>query len=176
MNKRLPTREQATTLLLESGVPSQVVNHCLAVADYAKQLAQKLQKRHFRVNVELVEAGAVLHDLGRAKTNTVNHSLVGAQLAQSLQLPQPIVDIIKRHVGAGITQKEAEALGWPQDVYVPQTLEEKIVCYADKRIDDGAVVPIEAEIAKLQCKGKMQAAERVRNLHEEITGMLGEAP
>ena len=176
MNKQLPTREQAITLLLESGVPPQVINHCIAVAEYAVELAKNLQKRHFTVNLELVEAGAILHDLGRSKTNGVNHSVVGVQIAQSLQLPQPLIDIIKRHVGTGVTAEEAEALGWPKDVYVPQTLEEKIVCYADKRVDCGDVLPIEVEIEKLKRKGKVAAAERVRSLHEEIMGLLGETP
>ena len=46
-----------------------------------------------------------------------------------------VANIIKRHVGGGITPEEAERFGWPKDVYVPETLEEKIVSYADKRID-----------------------------------------
>jgi uncharacterized protein len=36
----------------------------------------------------LVEAGAILHDLGRAKSHEVDHGLVGAQMAKSLGLPQ----------------------------------------------------------------------------------------
>ena len=82
-----------------------------------------------------MEAGALLHDLGRSKTHTVDHAVVGAQIAQSIGLPESVVRIIKRHVGAGITAEEAEWLGWPKDVYEPQTLEEKVVSYADKLID-----------------------------------------
>jgi hypothetical protein len=77
-------------------------------------------------------------------------------------------------VGAGITDAEAQQMGWPKDTYVPQTLEEKIVCYADKRIDRDAVVPIEVEILKLQSKGFFEGAERVRSLHVELTELLGE--
>jgi HD superfamily phosphodiesterase len=100
--------------------------------------------------------------------------VVGAQLARKLGLPQPVVDIIKRHVGAGITDEEAEWLGWPKDNYIPTTLEEKVVCYADKRIDHERIAPIEDEIRKLQTKGFGEAAERVRRLHAEITHLLGE--
>ena len=174
MNSQLPNREQAIKLLKENSVPSQVINHCLAVTDFALDLAGKLEKSGQKINLDLVEAGALLHDLGRSKTNSVDHSLVGAQIAQTLELPQPVIDIIKRHVGAGITEAEAQMLGWPKDNYVPQTLEEKIVCYADKRIDQGKVVPIENEIRRLQSEGKAAAAERVRRLHEEITSILGD--
>jgi uncharacterized protein len=173
VNKRLPSREEALQLLKKNKCPKPVISHCTAVTDYALDLAAKLESKGYPVKVDLVEAGGVLHDLGRCKTNTVEHGVVGGQFAVSLGLPDEVVNIIKRHVGAGITYKEAQAMGWPKDNYVPQTLEEKIVCYADKRIDEGNVVSIEVEIAKLNKAGKPEAAERVRNLHNELTKLLG---
>jgi uncharacterized protein (TIGR00295 family) len=124
----------------------------------------------------LVEVGALLHDLGRSKTHTVDHSLVGAQIAQSVGLPELVVRIIRRHVGAGITAEEAEKFGWPKDVYMPQTLEEKVVCYADKIIDKSRRTPIELEIERLQKENRFEAAERVRKLNDEITSLLGKKP
>jgi uncharacterized protein len=171
---KLPSREQATKILFDNKCSPQVVSHCLAVADFALEVAAKLKQKGFGVDLELVEAGAVLHDIGRAKSHGVDHSLEGSKIASELGLPQPLINVIKRHIGAGITAKEADELGWPQDIYVPQTLEEKIVCYADKRIDHGKVVPIEVEIGKLESKGFTDGAERVRSLHVEITGLLGE--
>jgi uncharacterized protein len=176
VNKLLPNREQAVKLLKDNNCPPQVISHCLAVADFALETARNLQRRGLKVDLALVEAGAVLHDIGRSKTHSVDHAPAGAQIAQTLNLPQQVIDIIKRHVGAGITPDEAERLGWPKDNYVPQTLEEKIVCYADKRIDHNQAVPIEAEIERLQEAGLAEAAERVRRLHVEITSLLGETP
>jgi uncharacterized protein (TIGR00295 family) len=136
------------------------------------ETAQKLQEKGVKVNVQLVEAGALLHDLGRSKTHTVDHAVVGAEMAQSEGLPASVVKIIKRHVGGGITDKEADELGWPKDVYVPQRLEEKIVSYADKLIEQSRIAPVESTIDQLQCEGKPEAAERVRKLHEEMLGLL----
>ncbi len=170
----LPSREQATGILKENNCPPQVISHCLAVADFALELASKLKQKELEVDLELVEAGAVLHDLGRARSHKVDHSLIGAQMAAELGLPQSLINIIKRHVGAGITQPEADKLGWPKGTYVPQTLEEKIVCYADKRIENGKTVPIQVEIKKLESRGFTDGAERVRSLHNEITSLLGE--
>jgi uncharacterized protein len=172
--QQLPSREQAIELLAGNKCSIQVINHCQAVTDFAMEITRKLQAKGLKINLELVEAGAMLHDLGRAKTHGVEHSLVGAQMAKALGLPQPVIDIIKRHVGAGITQEEAAWLGWPKDVYVPQTLEEKVVCYADKRIDHDKLVPIETEIQRLQSQGFVEGAERVRRLHDEITSLIGE--
>jgi len=172
VSERLPNREQAIKLLLENGCSVQVISHCQAVTDRALEIAGKLEQRGLKVDMQLVEAGAMLHDLGRSKTHAVDHSLVGAQIAASIGLPEAIVNIIKRHVGAGITDEEAHWLGWPQDVYVPQTLEEKVVAYADKLIDQSKQIPIEVEIERLKAERKDEAAERVRKLHEEITSLL----
>jgi uncharacterized protein len=155
-------------------LPAQVIHHCLAVSALAMEIANKLKVKGCMVDLALVEAGALLHDLGRSKTHGVEHGLVGGQIAQSIGLPESVVHIIQRHVGAGITDEEADWLEFPQGNYVPTTLEEKIVCYADKRIDHDKETPIEVEIQKLQASGYVEAAERVRNLHVEITHLLGE--
>ena len=114
-----------------------------------------------------------MHDLGRSKSQSVDHGVVGSKIAESANLPDPLVNIIKRHVGGGITPEEAKAFGWPQDVYMPVTLEEKIVSYADKLIDNCQRVPIDVEINRLLTDYKAEAAERVRKLHEELTNLLG---
>jgi uncharacterized protein len=173
VSKQLPTWEQATQLLLDNQCSEKVIMHCQAVAKLAGQIAHELSQKGFDVNIELVEAGALLHDLGRSKTHTVEHAIAGVQLAQQLGLPQEVINIIKRHVGAGISQEEADCLGWPKDNYIPQTLEEKIVGYADKLIEGTRKTSIEVELRRLEDNERSEAAERVRKLHEEITGLLG---
>jgi uncharacterized protein len=172
----LPNREQAIELLRKNHCPPQVINHCVAVADLALETAKKLSAKGLKVNLELVEVGAILHDLGRSKNHTVDHGLIGAQMAQSIGLPEQVISIIKRHVGGGVTTEEAALFGWPKDIYIPQTLEEKIVSYADKLVDHSKRVPIELEIKRLQKENKVEAAERVRKLSGEITSLLGNKP
>ena len=174
MSSGLPNREQALGLLHKYKCSPQVISHCVAVANLAVETAGKLEGKGHKINIELVEAGALLHDLGRSQTHTVDHAIAGAQIAQSIGLPETVIRIIKRHVGAGITAEEAQILGWPKDIYAPQTLEEKIVSYSDKLIDKSRRMPIESEIERLQMKNKPQAAKRVRKLNDEITNLLGE--
>ncbi len=174
MSSKLPNREQALGLLRKYNCSPQVINHCIAVADLAVETADKLKEKGFKINTELVEAGALLHDIGRSQTHTIDHAIAGAKIAKSIGLPENIIKIIKRHVGAGITAQEAQMLGWPKDVYAPQTLEEKIVSFSDKLIDKSRRMPIETEIERLQIKNKHQAAERVRKLNNEITSLLGD--
>jgi uncharacterized protein len=126
------------------------------------------------VNVRLVEIGALLHDIGRSKTHSVHHAIVGAELAESLGLPQQVIYIIKRHVGGGISAREAKKLQWPRDVYIPQTIEEKIVCYADKLVEGSNRISIEKTIEKLQQDLPTSAIERMWKLHEEMLSLVGD--
>ena len=174
MNSELPSREQAIELLREKKCSPQIIDHCIAVAEIGIKIANKLQRKGLKINVELVEVGALLHDIGRSKNQTVDHAIIGAQIAQSIGFPEPLIRIIKRHVGAGITEEEVKLIGWPKDVYVPQTLEEKIVSYADKLISESKLIPIETEINRLQNEGKKEAAERIRKLHLEIENLIGD--
>ena len=174
MSEKLPSREQALKFLRESQCSVNVIQHCRAVAKLALEIGEACREKGLNVDLELVEIGALLHDVGRSKTHTVNHAVVGAEIAKSAGLPEPVISIIKRHVGGGITISEAEKLGWPKDVYVPVTLEEKIVSYADKLIEGSKRVPIEITIEKLSRELKGDAAERVRKLREEITGLVGD--
>ena len=163
-------------LLREKHCSKKVINHCKAVADLALETASVLEMRGFKIDFALVEAGALLHDIGRSKTHSVHHAVVGAEIAESAGLPDSVVAIIKRHVGGGITASEAEELGWPKDVYVPVTLEEKVVAYADKLIEKGKRAPIDITVEKLEAERKLEAAERVRKLYDEITGLMSVDP
>jgi uncharacterized protein len=176
VSEQLPSREQALQLLTENQCSAKVINHCKAVTKLALETANALKARGLKVDFELVEIGALLHDIGRSKTHTVHHAVVGAEIVKSAGLPDSVISIIKRHVGGGITASEAEELGWPKDVYVPITLEEKIVSYADKLIESSKRVPIDVTIEKLRGELKCEAAERVRRLYGEITGLIGDDP
>ena len=175
MSERLPSRQEALNLLIQSGCAPNVVKHCRIVSDYAVKLAKAFQKKDRNVDVRLVEIAGLLHDIGRSKTHSVDHALVGAQIARSLRLPDSIVLIIERHAGGGIPRDEARSLGWPVKDYVPQSLEEKIVCYADKRVEGLRTVPIEQTIkAYAASLGKKHPAiKRIRQLHREISTVVG---
>lgn len=153
-----------------------VIKHCKAVARLALKTAEACKQRGLNVDLDLVEIGALLHDIGRSKTHTVHHAIVGAEILEIAGLPEPLISVIKRHVGGGITAREAEKLGWPKDVYFPVTLEERIVSYADKLIKNSKPVPIETTMKELTQEHRHDAAERVLKLHREIAGLIGDCP
>jgi uncharacterized protein len=164
----------ALKLLSQSGCSRRVIDHCKAVEKVATEIAEACKKRGLNVDMNLVQIGALLHDIGRSKTHTVDHALIGAEIARSLNLPEPIVSIIERHVGGGITIEEARNLEWPVKSYLPETLEEKIVTYADKLIEGSERVSIEETIEKSSKKLPPSAIAGMRRLHEEIISLIGD--
>jgi uncharacterized protein len=174
VSEQLPTRDQAIQFLKQSGCRQNVIRHVEAVSDLAVDIAEAIRNRGYPVNVRLVEVGALLHDIGRSKTHSVHHAVAGAEIAESFGLPQQVVSIIKRHVGGGITAREAKKLGWPRDVYIPQTVEEKIVCYADKLVEGSSRISIEKTIDKLSQDLPTSAIERMWKLHEEMQSLAGD--
>jgi len=176
VSEKLPAREQAIQLLRESQCSLKVIRHCTAVAKLAVETAEACKENGLNVNLELVEIGALLHDIGRSKTHSVHHAVVGAEILEAAGLPEDVISIIKRHVGGGITADEAEELGWPNDVYVPVTIEEKLVSYADKLIEKSKRVPIDVTVEELVEEGRHEAAERVLKLHREMAELIGDCP
>jgi hypothetical protein len=57
---------------------------------------------------------------------------------------------------------------------VPQTLEEKIVSYADKLIEGSRRVPIEKTMKNFAQELPPSAVERVQRLHEEMVALIGD--
>jgi len=168
MFDNIPDPDECIKLLRENGCSGEVVNHCKATRDLAVRIAKKAN-----ANVELVEAGALLHDIGRSKTHGIRHGIEGAKIAVEIGLPESIVNIIERHLGAGIPKEEAVRLGLPAKDYIPRTLEEKIVAHADNLIDDGKKHSIENEVEKVLKKGQEQLAERLIKLHKELSDICG---
>jgi uncharacterized protein len=174
VSERLPSREQALKFLRQSGCRQNVIRHVEAVSELACEIAEASKERGYQVDVKLVEIGALLHDIGRSKTHTVHHAVVGAEIARSLGVPEQVVSIIKKHVGAGIVATEAKKLGWPKDEYVPQTIEEKIVCYADKLVDGSRRISINKTAERFEQELPRSAVERIWKLHEEMLMLVGD--
>jgi uncharacterized protein len=140
------------------------------------RISELFKKKGYKIDIELIKAGALLHDIGRSKTHGINHSALGGKIAEELGMPDQLVKIIIRHMGAGIPEDEARELGLPEGYYIPETLEEKIVSYADKLIRGNREVDIEVTINDFmdQLGPDHPAIQRLRNLHEEITSAIGD--
>ena len=131
-------------LLEKENTPENVIEHCKAVYKKAMKIAANFDD----VDTELIRKGALLHDIGRSKTHNITHAVEGVEIARKYGYSDDVLNIIERHIGAGITPEEAAKLGLPEKSYVPQTIEEKIVAHADNLVSGSREVDIDFVIEK----------------------------
>ncbi|MGO9387510.1 MAG: TIGR00295 family protein [Methanobacterium sp.] len=144
---------------------SYIIKHSNAVLKKAKAISND-----FDVNLDHVEAGAILHDVGRSKTQSIYHALKGAEILKEQEFPIEIVKITERHIGAGIPKEEAIMLNMPNRDYLPVTFEEKIVAHADNLIHGTKEVSLDFVIKKWSKKmgSNHPSLERIIKLHNEL--------
>ena len=131
-------------LLEKENTPENVIEHCKAVCKKAMKIAANFDD----ADKDLIRTGSLLHDIGRSKTHGMTHAIVGVEIAKGYGYPNDVLNIIERHIGAGITESEAVKLGLPKKSYLPGTLEEKIVAHADNLISGTEEVDVDFVIAK----------------------------
>ncbi|MFX0114860.1 MAG: HD domain-containing protein [Candidatus Hodarchaeota archaeon] len=189
LNHDLPSFYRALDFLLKQAASPDVVFHCLQVSMKAKELAEKLKQMNHKIDVELCTIGGLLHDMGRTVTHSLRHAIEGAELIRRQGWPEVLALTVERHIGGGIPREEAIGLGLPPKDYLPTTLEEKIVCYADKlfiysydasgRMIEWREVPdCSAEAQKLQKRlgGGALAPTRLLNLERELKALIEAVP
>ena len=118
-----------------------VFTHCEIVAGIAEQLVARTA---VPVDVELVRAGALLHDIGvyRLYDETgridyrdyIRHGVLGHELLRAEGLPERLCRFCSCHTGVGLTRQDirAQRLPIPEADYLAETVEEQLVMYADK--------------------------------------------
>ncbi len=163
-----PTGSECIDILKKSGCSKDVINHSIAVKDLACRIAQKTD-----ADINLVRAGALLHDIGRCKTHDIKHVLEGVKIAKKLDLSKKLVKIIERHIGAGLNREDAKKLGLPYKDFIPISLEEKIVCHADNLIKYDKKQTIEDAVEYALSKGFKDYAVRLIKLHQELCKVCG---
>nr|WP_292464818.1 TIGR00295 family protein [Methanolobus sp.] len=163
------SREMALKILKDSGCNNDVIAHCIAVSELAVDIAGKFSLREEHPDMKLIELGGLLHDLGRARTHGIAHAIEGVAIARELGLDKHLTEIIKRHIGAGISTEEAVRLGLPEDDYMPRTIEEKIVAHADNLTVGTRRITLDERIAMMTEKGiDIESINRVKALADEI--------
>ena len=108
--------------------------------------ALQITRKHLElsVNRQLLFEGAMIHDIGIFLTDApgincygehpyILHGYLGGQLLRNNGL-EHLARFCERHTGAGISTNDIESqhLPLPEGQYMPETIEEQIVCYADK--------------------------------------------
>lgn len=118
------------------------LRHCRSVADLALRINSE---RSLGLDPATVETAAMLHDIGIFLTDAdgidchgsepyIRHGILGAALLRDEGFTEEIARIAERHTGAGITASDIDSmrLPLPRRDYTPESLLERLICYADK--------------------------------------------
>lgn len=119
-----------------------LVKHGQQVVNKAINVAKSVP--HLKPDLNFIREAAMLHDIGIFETNTpglgcsgkhpyVCHGYLGRKILEKKGLSQHAL-VCERHVGIGITAEEIKFnnLPLPQRDMVPISIEEQIICFADK--------------------------------------------
>jgi uncharacterized protein len=135
----IPDREECSRLMERYGMLDNIVAHSLEVSKVALFLSEELNRKGQRIDVRLVEAAALLHDI--AKTVCLrtkeDHTHAGYCLLKEIGYDR-IGEIVAQHVWL---QKE----GNPDSVS-----EEEVVNYADKRVRHDQIVSLDERFVDLR--------------------------
>jgi putative nucleotidyltransferase with HDIG domain len=134
----LPSRARCLDVMEELAVPDNIRRHSLLVADVAVALARELRARGEPLDLDLVEAAALLHDVGKARSLETgeDHGVLGADMVSEIGYPA-LAPIIREH-----TLLSARRLGGRVD-------ESLLVNYCDKRVRHDEVVSLERRLEDL---------------------------
>jgi len=156
------------SLLRRAGCEERVLRHCRAVTALACSLAGDDPL----FDLTLLTAGGMLHDIGRSVTHGIGHAQAGAAICRALDLDEPVVRIVERHTGAGLSADDCVLLGLDPVECIPVTPEERLVAYADKRLRGARVVSMERELERSYSLPH-RSRRRMRRLWHEMELLTG---
>ena len=119
-----------------------LIQHSRMVTEKALRIAERVE--HLKPDLHFIEEASMLHDIGIFLTNEpkigchgdkkyICHGYLGREILEKEGLPKHAL-VCERHVGVGLTVKDIEEkhLPVPKRDMIPVSIEEQIICFADK--------------------------------------------
>ncbi len=155
---------------------------------HGKQVARKALKAAEKVSdlspdLDFIEKAAMLHDIGIFLTDTpqlgctgshpyIRHGVLGYELLIDAGWPQ-LALVCERHVGMGIGVDDVLRfnLPLPQREMVPISIEEQLICYADKffsKTGKSSLKAREKTVAEIICSLKKYGRDKVSRFQKWV--------
>lgn len=162
----IPSKKTCMELLDSYGTPDHVVKHCIAVTETAVKIAEALKEKGIILNLDLLEASALLHDIARVEDN---HGVKGAIVLEKCGYHQ-VAKLVKCHMFYSTN---------PDKVRIT---EQDLLCLADRMVKEDKYVGLESRMKyvldKLIADGidtsrVLQRLDENRLLKERIEAIIG---
>ncbi len=172
---KIPTEQECLELLKQAKIPKHIMEHTLKVTQVATVLAELFIAKGEKINLDLVNAGALLHDIDKMNTlNTGRHGHAGCDFITKKGYAE-VGTIIKKHRISSIRGSDP-----------PKTWEEKLVFYADLRVNEAEVVPFKERFEYILKRYWSNSEEKIAHakivedaflkLEKEIFTKIGRKP
>lgn len=154
----IPAREECLRLMGQYGMLENIIDHSLEVAKVALFLSFELNKKGQRIDLGLVEAASLLHDLTKTECleTKEDHAQTGAQALKGMGYER-VGEVVAEHIQLS-------------KVKDPSWISEKeVVNYADKRVQHDRIVSLRERFADLKDrygKGKI-AFQQMEKLEKD---------
>ncbi len=135
----------------DSNLYNLLIKHSKQVVDLALLIANK--NPQLKIDADFTFEASMLHDIGIFKTHApsiycigdkpyICHGYLGREILEAEGLPQHAL-VCEHHTGSGITANEiiTQNLPLPHRDMLPTSIEEKLVCYADKFFSKSHIAP-----------------------------------
>lgn len=119
-----------------------LLTHSECVTRKALQIVAKHPE--LKLDRTFIQEAAMLHDIGIVKCDApgiecfgtepyIKHGIIGADMLRAAGYPKH-ARVCERHTGAGIALQNIveQHLPLPHQDFLPETMEEQVICYADK--------------------------------------------
>ncbi len=171
----IPSLQDCLALMGDYGMLPNIREHSFMVMRVALALGEALVAAAFPLSLPLIEAGALLHDLGKTPClgTGANHADWGAAVLEDRGYPE-VAQIVREHVSLAPAPGEAQP---PREA--------EVVNYADKRVLHARVVTLAERFVDLQrryCRTPESRArlavlaDRVQTLEDRLFAPLKLSP
>lgn len=140
--------EKLHLFILRLGGDERYLYHVTQVSNLAIAIARAIETGGINIDIDAVYFGAMLHDIGRTRSNDIDHGIQGIDLLNKesnksilmrdfnlkVETLEKVFEAVECHIVGGIQRKwirEAK-LNIPEKDYVPKSIEAKIVAYSDQ--------------------------------------------
>jgi len=158
----IPSREECLVVMSRCGMLENIVSHSLEVARVALFISAELNRKGQRIDLGLVEAASLLHDL--AKTECLktkdDHARRGCQVLKEMGYGR-VGDVVAQHIWL---EKSGD---------LSCVSEEEVVNYADKRVMHDRIVSLEERFSDLKARYGLnpKAMDYLERLQKEVYGV-----
>jgi uncharacterized protein len=170
----IPSKELCVSILETLKVPTASIAHADMVERVASHVARCIARRYpGRVNLDLVTAGAMLHEMGTVREGGLRYIMAGVGLARKLGLDPRLVEILRRHKGLAIGPVDAGHIGIPLGDLSIRTVEEWIVAHVDLLVVGDQRRSVQETVGSFMRAGRQEAAERILDSHVRLSMAAG---